>query len=96
MIKELEPLEKLITEKNKQIRTLQSLNSDLESQVEDAYMENDRGDEIYDLEQEVADLEKRDVYPRREITLPELMKFEFLKDNWDKISLEDLENLVQC
>ena len=96
MIKELEPLEKLITEKNKQIRTLESLNSDLEDEVQNAYMDNDRGDEIYDLEQEVQDLEKRDVYPRREITLPELMKFEYLKDNWDKISLEDLEKIAGC
>lgn len=50
--------------------------------------------EIENLEQEVEDLKKRDIYPRREITLPELMKFEYLKENWDKISLEDLEKLV--
>jgi hypothetical protein len=53
-------------------------------------LENERSD----LEEIISKLEDNILYPRKEITLPELMKFELLKDNWDYIKLEDLEKIV--
>ena len=44
--------------------------------------------EYYYLKDEIKN---SNIYPRDEITIPDLMKFEFLKENWDKISLEKLE-----
>ncbi len=48
---------------------------------------------IEDLRDEIDKLGDINIFPRYEITLPEKMKFDFLKENWDKISLEDLEKI---
>lgn len=91
----IEKLISLLKDKDKEIDDLKNKVESLEQEVYDYdYGYEDSSYEIYNLEQEISDLKKRDVYPRREITLPELMKFEFLKENWDKISLENLEDLV--
>ncbi len=63
---------------------------DLEYEVSGLESESNHNGNLRD---EVEYLEDRNIYPRQEITLPELMKFEFLKENWDKITLEQLEEL---
>tara|TARA_B110001454_G_C12463240_1_gene327139 strand:+ start:15 stop:296 length:282 start_codon:yes stop_codon:yes gene_type:complete len=71
---------------------------DLEDQVRDleGVIDNNRAlNDAWDLEQEVEKLEEKVIFPREEITLPEQMKFEFLQENWDRISLEDLERLIK-
>ena len=64
---------------------------DLEEEVSDLEFEAENYDCSCD---EIEELEEKVIFPREEITLPEQMKFEFLKENWDKIRLEDLEKLV--
>lgn len=92
MSDKVKDLEKEVIDLEKEVEDLEERVQDLEEELDNCGFSED----VYHLEQEVEDLEKRDVYPRREITLPELMKFEYLKENWDKISLEDLEKIVEC
>ena len=92
MSDKVKELEEEVIDLEREVEDLEDKVRDLEEQIDN----NGFSEDVYDLEQEVEALEKRDIYPRREVTLPELMKFEFLQENWDKISLEDLENLVGC
>ena len=92
MSDKVKELEEEVIDLEREVGDLEEKVQDLEEQLYNCGFSED----VDDLEQEVQDWEKRDIYPRREITLPELMKFEFLKDNWDKISLEDLEKIAGC
>ena len=74
-------------------------NTGLEDEIYDLNIDiENMTDELEDYEDgyseyEVEQIEKKVVFPRSEITMVEQMKFDFLKENWDNITLEQLEEL---